>query len=62
MTAIGFVFYVVGFVFVRWFGVSAIESLLGESNKFDIVGVPLIYIGFMLMVSGLAVRLWEIMP
>jgi len=62
MTAIGFVFFVVGFVFVRWFGVSAIDSLLGRWNVFDLVGIPLIYVGLTMMISGIAVRLWEIMP
>lgn len=62
MTAIGFVSFVLGFVFVRWFGVPIERSIFGQSNIFDMIGVPLIYIGFGLMVAGLAVRLWELMP
>lgn len=62
MTAVGFVCFVFGFVFVRWFGVPIERSIFGQSNIFDHIGVPLLYVGFCLMVAGLAVRLWELMP
>jgi uncharacterized membrane protein YidH (DUF202 family) len=62
MTSIGFLFFVIGFVFVRWFGVSAIDSLLGHINIFDQIGIPLIYIGFVLMLAGISTWLWSVMP
>ena len=55
MTAIGFIIAIIGFIF-------ACSAEVNFSKSLSTIGGWFIFVGGILMLAGVCVKLWEIMP
>ena len=58
MTAIGFVMFVIGFVM----SIIASDSYFSTAKDVQSLGGLMVVFGFIAMLAGIAIKLWELMP
>jgi hypothetical protein len=59
MTAIGFVVFVIGFALIQF---AETYSYKRTEQFFTFLCVLMLFVGGVLMITGFAIKLWELMP
>jgi uncharacterized membrane protein YidH (DUF202 family) len=61
---IGLICFLVGVVMIRFFGTNAMERLVKrkQHNKWDYIGAVLFFLGIILMIVSICIKLWHYMP